>query len=262
MISIRDHIITLIAIFLTLALGILIGISLSDSLLVENQKQAIAELEARLQQQQSELKSLHRQEQQYEAALENWQSLADSLSPYLVSRGLEGKLLGIVYLGQSGWEEVVQIVAESGGEVARLIQVDYQQGEDTLEVVAEKDEFCRWLAECIQGEDLLPPAGFRVSYQGGGQPGIVLVGGEAASTGLPLLIEAAYCLKQKGLQVIGFSLGDSQDFLHGLEQKGLPTVGRLNSFCGRLSLMEVVKKGKGNYGSVGVFPCRWTFLEE
>ena len=110
-IDIRHHLFSLVSVFLALGLGILIGTSIcSDGRLVH-------ELSARSDAFESQLSQLRRERQAVEADLartENdlarYREFGQEVLPRLVSRKLEGRQVGLVFVGDS--PEIQQAVSE------------------------------------------------------------------------------------------------------------------------------------------------------
>ena len=101
--DIRYHIASLVAVFLALGLGILIGASILDEgRLIESQEQLIAGLERRFDSLQGERNLLEAKIALLKTELEEQNSLLAALETPLVERALEGKTVTLVYGSPSG----------------------------------------------------------------------------------------------------------------------------------------------------------------
>lgn len=124
-IDIRYHIASLVAVFLALAIGILIGTSLlGNEAIVEQQKQLTDRMEADL--------SLLREENQevqtmlinYEKTTGVYQQFAKDILPLLVNQRLSGKNIAIVDTGNYGFnEDLVAALEEAGSKVTSFTTI-------------------------------------------------------------------------------------------------------------------------------------------
>ncbi|NLJ80280.1 MAG: copper transporter [Firmicutes bacterium] len=111
----RYHLASLMAVFLSLVLGILIGGALfQDSVLVEEQGLIISEMEGRFQNLQSNLTIL---EEQLDFSEKSWHEIRD----LLIEGSLEGKSIHLVDLGaQRGLGPVEKVLKAAGASPLRL----------------------------------------------------------------------------------------------------------------------------------------------
>jgi len=134
MLHLKYYIILLIGIFLALGLGILIGVTLEDNNVLENQQELI------IRQIESEFKTLRNEADMLKkslAVLEEQKAQADSTCEYLFSRLIEDRLYGltvsIINFGQDTISpDLIQLLKLAGASVESNITVraDLYAGQD------------------------------------------------------------------------------------------------------------------------------------
>jgi hypothetical protein len=120
MIDYRYHALSLAAVLFALALGVVIGVAIGDSNLVSSAKNGIVHnLE-------SEVSEAHRQSGVVQAKLGQEEAFANGLYPLATHELLNGRAIGLVFLGGSSDEVdslVRSAVAQAGGNLATVVDI-------------------------------------------------------------------------------------------------------------------------------------------
>lgn len=120
MFDFRYHALSLAAVLLALALGVLLGVAIGDSNLVSSAKNGIV---ANLN---SEVSRAHRQSSLLQTRLTDEEAFANGLYPLAVHELLAGRTIGVLFLGGSSdtVDALVRAaVAQAGGEVTTVVAV-------------------------------------------------------------------------------------------------------------------------------------------
>ncbi len=118
MFDFRYHALSLAAVLLALAVGVVIGVAIGDSNLVSSAKNGIV---ANLS---SEVKGAQRQSEQARSQLASEEAFANDLYPIAVHGLLEGRNVGLVFLGGSSNRLnalVRESVTQAGGDLATVV---------------------------------------------------------------------------------------------------------------------------------------------
>jgi copper transport outer membrane protein MctB len=116
----RYHALSLAAVLLALAVGIVIGVAIGDSNLVSSAKSGIVHDLS------SEVSGAQRQSGQLRAQLNSEETFANDLYPIAVHRLLRGRQIGLVFLGNASDQIdglVRSGVSQAGGDVVTVIAV-------------------------------------------------------------------------------------------------------------------------------------------
>lgn len=276
--DIRYHIASLVAVFLALGLGILIGASILDEgRLIESQEQLIAGLERRFDSLQGERNLLEAKIALLKTELEEQNSLLAALETPLVEGALEGKTVTLVY-GSPEWQEYYQmaineLLLQSGAEVVGKellteflpisVDLSLSGGESALDDASKSpvsiDNFPLELRALVKGDGGLlsgrRPAGQALKDRA---DMLVLVGpgGEHTAPWEKKLIEEAALM---GMPVAVVGTQDMEGVLTEFATIGALAIDSLDSVVGRVGLIRGLLWGSsGYYGSgkeaVGLLP--------
>jgi len=116
----RYHALSLAAVLLALAVGVVIGVAIGDSNLVSSAKSGIVHDLS------SEVSAAQHQSGQLRAKLGNAEALADDLYPIAVHDLLAGRRIGLVFLGSASDRTdglVRDAVTQAGGDLATVVAV-------------------------------------------------------------------------------------------------------------------------------------------
>lgn len=278
MIDFRFHVLSLVAIFLALGLGIVIGVAMEgDEALLREQQVIVDRLE-------EDFNALREQNRLFQQEIdliknlnEHYQEFAQEVLPLLVENKLAGKNVAIVvtdgYATTEGLESVLSLAGAQLVSIARINGgFNFDDGE-TQKYICEKLGFQEFptkaqymnqlayvITEALQGRlnpgdlDFLKEinlATFQVYSQ---QPIdiVVLLGGSREKLGEPeniIDLPIIDCLLQKGISVAGTETSDVETSYMGLYQsKRIATIDNIDTPPGQVALIWALAKAPGNYG--------------
>ncbi len=93
----RDYIITVISVFLALGIGILIGASLSDNVIVKQQKEIVERMDERLGNLNEKITALQKDKNQLNEELSAWMIFQEKFLTEYVGKPLEGYSIAVIY---------------------------------------------------------------------------------------------------------------------------------------------------------------------
>ncbi|MGH2693832.1 MAG: copper transporter, partial [Actinomycetota bacterium] len=162
MIDFRFHIISIVAVFLALGLGILMGSGFFGDVLVEDLKNRLADIRRTNHERESEIDDL-------QSRIEAEQAFIDEVQPELVGGALQGRsvvVFEIEGLDDSTMDGVVASIELAGGTVATTIRLSDKFG---LHSAAEKDQLALIVrSTAADDDDLLRDAGFVLGTRAAG----------------------------------------------------------------------------------------------
>ncbi|MGE5576373.1 MAG: copper transporter [Syntrophothermus sp.] len=279
-IDMRYHIASLVAVFLALGLGILIGSTmLGEGLLVAQQKQLIDRLEADFERIRTEKRDLQAQVSILEEQLKVDDRFARTVLPVLVKDRLYGKQIALVRTGDAAdhrlLKELAGVLRDAGANVVSttyFVQDLESLDEDRRQVLAQSlgftgavnnfsNELAKGLAASIGRGVASPVMAYLRQHeiiQTSGQfqapvDAVVLVGGGLdekkqswRSLDLPLIEN----LQKMGVPVVGVETEKAKNsYIRPYKQKGLSTVDNIDMVPGQLALIYTLSAGKrGNFG--------------
>ncbi|WP_366924535.1 copper transporter [Metallumcola ferriviriculae] len=124
MIDFRYHITTLVAVFLALALGILVGTTMvSDQMLVQQQKQMIDSLEIDFAALREQNRTSRQEMAVFKATTDNYSKFAHDIYPLLVSGRLQGIQAALIVTGSGKVSDLAADLSLSGLEISPVITV-------------------------------------------------------------------------------------------------------------------------------------------
>ncbi|MCR4402170.1 MAG: copper transporter [Firmicutes bacterium] len=286
MVDMKYHLASLVAVFLALGVGILVGSALvTDSALVERQEQMIDRLEedfARMRAEKEDLSGRLAASQRLLAASLEFEESAASL---LVRGRLSGKRVAIAVchdaMSPEEVEKICSILEDAGARVARVVYVNKDlvpaAGTDAREAASlfglsetESDliglEAARALAaylafhEASQVADALFLWGYATLrgqeelLPNDSADAVVVVVGSSdpasgpADAGIPMV----RALKDLGVEVVGAESWDVKvSHIADYRREGIPTVDCADVPLGRLLLVHALAVQKGNFGIKG-----------
>ncbi len=270
----KYHIASLVAVFLALGIGILIGSTmLGNDALIEYQKQVTDRLEEQLQ----SLRESNEAIQARAAALEMDSNIhkqfEQEVLPALVSGRLDGKKFGIIELNGYGFPpEITKIIENAGGQVASVTSVNNSINDEhilsqTISSLgwqeSDPEQFTHRLAVEISAAIIFGTNTETVNYLKENE--IVRTSGEY---GIPLdsviIIGGGYGASKRDvvfdLHVIDFFL-DLQipvigveetdvtfSFMKDYQRKHISTIDNIDSAPGQLAMVLALGGQPGNYG--------------
>lgn len=272
----KYYLILIVAIFLSLGLGMIIGISLESKDILERQQTMIAQqLEEEFISIRNEKRQLEEQINSLEESQKNTEKLCDVLFTSLVQNRLEGLKVAIVETSdKNDYSSLIQLLKLSGASIESNItlrQSIFSQGSDIKEAIEvasnrqlETRELYAWLAEnlvesLITGQVTRPISQLNelhflrnlIDIQNGCDV-IILAGngknGDDNHIEFDLsLIKAS---QKRGLPIIAVENEKVSDSaIANYKKLGIATVDHIDTIYGKLSLISILSGNTGNYGT-------------
>jgi hypothetical protein len=144
----RYHALSLAAVLLALAVGVVVGVAIGDSNLVSSAKSGIVHDLS------SEVQGAQRQAEQARAQLAGEQAFANDLYPIAVHDLLAGRSVGLVFLGGASNRLnafVRDAVTQAGGDLATVVAVREPVDLDGLGAAAQGTRFAALAGEAVGG---------------------------------------------------------------------------------------------------------------
>ncbi|MEW5784897.1 MAG: copper transporter [Bacillota bacterium] len=237
----REYCIAIAAIFLALALGIMIGVSFGDDFLVSNQREMIERME-------SELMRLRGITQEKEGELERWEAVKP-----LIWRGYReifaGKKIAVVADNEAQAALLKEVLVEAGAAVTILLLTPENGQVSAAAEFPEKiyEYVCQSVSE--EAADSAPHC-------------IVLLMGRGRIPGRldTLFLDAWQSLEGAGARVIAAFPREEQVVLPSCAgEVEWSLIDNVNTFWGQLALLEMAATGeRGHYGfrkeAIGLIP--------
>ena len=278
MIDLRYHIATIIALFLALAVGILIGSSIvGDDLLVEQQKKSIDRLEEQFLSLREKEKALTEANIFQTTMLANYENYNQALLPVLVKDRLKGLNVAVVVTGGSdipaGMLNSLSIAGDNITSKTVVLEeaalknadlraelIDYYQLDPGTDTDAIRYQVATSVAAVISNEadesviSFLQDKGL-VKFSGSGDipvQAVIVVGGTededmflASSFDQGLI---THCL-ERNLKVYGVeSSQTSFSYMEEYQKNNISTVDNIDLSLGQIALIYAMEGEPGNYG--------------
>jgi hypothetical protein len=269
----RYHIVTLISVFIALAIGLMVGAAVVSKKSLDQRSVEIAEqqrLEA-----QSEAKRQADENEVLSESLSRTQASEKALFSEAVRGALAGRKVALIDLASIPEKALIDIrkaIEQASGEVVMQAKVRrlFPPGGDTLGALAEKLGLAeegkdpsvavvRKAADAlIAGTDdaalqHLYESGY-IDFQGkigGAQVAIVLIGGHADSKRGALFDGAfAEAGRSIGATVVGTETKDARySSMVTFQERGLSTVDNIDEVIGKYSLIRILTGAQGHFGT-------------
>jgi hypothetical protein len=257
MFRIKDHIISLVAVFFALGLGILIGTGMSDDMLVTQQRLLIEQMT-------TDYRSLREERQVMEAKIQSltkdlylWESYQEALYPGIVRGALAESRVSIIKYGAEIPSGLLVMLQDAEVKICSVITLDSSAGTmdaggglgaavAALAAGERPDRSTQHILDShLDGESV------KIELHGREKPdSIVLILGERSDLDAALLQEVVAGFDLNQFMVVALEWSDVSDsFLGELKELGLSTVDNADSVFGQFSLLSVLRGSAGNYGT-------------
>ncbi|HHZ20745.1 MAG TPA: copper transporter [Firmicutes bacterium] len=280
-IDLRYHIASLVAVFLALGIGILIGSALlgNDALVLEQEKM-LSRLEQEFNRVKDELRAHQETIKKQEMALEVDHQFHKVILPYLLKGQLQDRRIVLVrtteVIDMNLAKELAALLRSAGAEVTSITSFsqwprlnDPTERQATALALGKDPNQSRWTGELfnelmeelssgrsmsclsmLQSRDFIQLSG---DYTAGPCDTLIILGGERENTGSRVreidfpLIDAA---RRQGLTVIGAEpLSAAVSYVPEYRKKGISTVDNIDTIPGQSALVFALASGKrGHYG--------------
>ena len=252
MFRIKDHIISLVAVFLALGLGILIGTGMSDDMLVTQQRILIDQMT-------KDYRTLREERLMLEANLQSlakdiylWERYQEVLYPGIVSGVLAGRSVAVLCYGAEVPSGIFPMLQDAEAEVCSVIQVNSVPATETL--------FGSLLASVVLGNmsgleqqqvlDRYQQEGLlSIELNTRNQPdGVILVLGEKNKIDRTFVDQLVAGINNDRT-IVAMEWSNVQESLLGdLKKLGISTIDNADSVFGQFTLLAVLRGSYGNYG--------------
>lgn len=271
----KYHIASLVAVFLALGIGILIGSTLlGNTALVEYQKQVTNNLESQLQALRKTNEDVTARSNALQLDANINKQYEDQTLPLLVDGRLADKTFAVIELNGSGFPpEITEVIEDAGGTVSSVTSInDFYDEPKALNVLREElelwpdlsdDEYLGKLGTeiavgVIDGEkdSIVNSLVDKKILQFTGEfgipvDGVIIIGGGYKPEARNMQIDLALIdyFKELNIQVVGVEETDvSFSSMKEYQRKHISTIDDIDSAPGRLAMVLVLGGQPGNYG--------------
>lgn len=255
MLRLKDHLLSLAAVFLALGLGILVGSGMSDDVVLRQQRLVIEQMS-------EEFKTLRAEKKQLEADLESlrqelsfWEQYHGALFPALSAGSLDGRTVAVVSCGAPVPEPVLALLEDAGAAVSPLIHVaaadeSGRADEELLPAVASLLLGKAGEAELAILSRLEQEQRIRLErWDGKAADTVIFCLGSRQTGGGSLVKKLSVELLAGGLELVALESRDVKDSLLGeLKELGASTIDHADTVFGQVSLLGVLLGRQGHYG--------------
>jgi hypothetical protein len=253
MFRLKDHIISLVAVFLALGLGILIGSGMSDDMLVKQQRLLIEQMSKDFRTVREEKIAMEARVQLLTRDLYFWGKYQESLYPSLVEGVLAAKKTAILCHGESAPQGMLKMLHDAGVDVTALVIVDthddLSDGSAAV-LVSLLTDSSQDAAQVELLESLVQAGAVHLDAVRGGRPdSVLLLVGDRRSTNRRVLQEVARLLAEEKVLTVAMEASATVDSLLGdFREMGLPTIDNADTVFGQISLLGVLQGASGHFG--------------
>lgn len=270
----KYHIASLVAVFLALGIGILIGSTLlGNSTLIDYQKQVTDRLENQLQDLREENKVIEAKANTLEIDQNANKQFEEQVMPLLVSGRISGQQYALIDLNSVGFPpELTEVITDAGGEISSVTSINtfYDQPNTFMDLKQNtgrqdlKDEeflsklgteIATWLITgeqqgivgYLEEKDLFK----RTGNYGIPVDGVILVGGSYMENKRNTQLDLAFIdyFKEMNIPVIGL---EETDVVHSsmkeYQRKHISTIDNIDTAPGRLAVVLTLGGQPGHYG--------------
>jgi hypothetical protein len=250
-INIKEYIVTLVAMFLSLGIGIMVGTSITESVVVEQQKNIIEQLESRYYSTLTDLEELHQARQSQESLLQLYDQAAHQLVYMDEFSSLAGREVAVFSLDTPRGLEICDFLRDHGLKVNPHIYSDGSLTPEGVEVSenAIKEVFTLARQLLAGGTSVVLPqsryAG--LTYEGPLNPQafLVVAGGVPLSPGQGRLVQDLLqgFPAEKLIVLEDFFLKDS--LLEALTDQGIRGIDYIDTAAGKIALLALLRGSEG-----------------
>lgn len=274
----RYHILTLVAVFLSLGLGLLLGGTLGEQVIVKQQAQLLQKLEDRYTQTKSDNLHLQKKSLDLTRAATELQDVMSQVGSHYVRDKLLGQKVAVLQLQPADLRALQGTLEAAGANVSASVELHdvprllalllTEEGAEKLGLGPTADENARAaaLSKSLVHELFLQPEGgavlewlqanhlLTVTGAIGNKPDqLILVGGASEATRSrmrlldgPLVQE----LQASDLHAVGVECSDAahSDIAY-FHEGGLSTVDNIDQVTGRVALIDVLTGAQGHFGT-------------
>ena len=255
MFRLRDHIISLVAVFLALGLGILIGTGLSEDMLVTQQRLLIEQMTDDFRSMREERNLLEARIQALNRDLYLWEKYQQALYPAIVPGFLEERNIAIIYHGTGLPQGVLSVLQDAQASFVSIVHVEAKEklgtsikgsGKCLIDMLAGKA-----VSSDMPGLDgLIAGKLITVESEVSEKPDtLLLILGEKETVHVEFLREVIESAKQESISLVGLEVSDVKNSVLGeLKDNGASTIDNVDTVFGQFSLLSVLRGTSGSFG--------------
>jgi len=256
-IELKNHIISLVAIFMALALGLLLGHSMDGGgQLAREREDIVSRLEAEFERLRTENQRFKERTEALQATLDVYKRFEEHVCSAVLEGLLEGRCVGIVQLAQEPVPAgLVRCIEMAGGEVAfqAAVSLDWPGNQKGSLSMAENARLLGKALAGSEGSDLMSFVEMRALTLAGApkRPDamVILGGGYGASRVRSLDLPLVEAMIEEGVLVVGGELSDArQSVIPYYQSTGIATVDSLDSPFGQIAVAFLLEGIQGHYG--------------
>lgn len=256
MFRLRDHIISLVAVFLALGLGILIGTGLTEDMLVKQQRLLIEKMAEDFQNLNRTRREMEAQIQKLHQDLYLWEKYQEALYPLVVDGALEQCRIAILYQEATPPPEILQMLADAKAEITTVVGLTGREAESSDLTVAGQALAALILGE-VPGSEvpealaaLMAEEAVTVERYSAAKPGHVLLFlGEREKINSELFTALLGALQAETVPFVGLETSAVKNsFLKEVKAAGASTIDHADTVFGRYSLLSVLLGNTGSFG--------------
>ena len=252
----RDHVISLVAVFLALGLGILIGTGMSDDMLVTQQRLLIEQMSRDQRSLREEAQAMEAEVQSLTRDIYLWEKYQEALYPGVVGGFLTDKPMSVIYHGTEFPDDVLNVLRDAEAEICSVIGIEKKEqlalGDGDIGTILGKYVTGETLDAESQTQMSSYQADERISvqrYSRNAPQGIIVVLGERDDVEQAVVHDIISVLDQDQLTLVGLEYSKIKDsVLHDLKEVGISTIDNGDTVFGQFSLLAVLRGSAGNYG--------------
>lgn len=256
MFRIKDHIISLVAVFLALGLGILIGTSLSDEMLITQQRLLIEQMTKEQKGLREEQRAMESRLQIVNHDLSLWKKYQEALYPILVDGALTGKRLSVIVHGAEMPPGVLEMLRDADAILCNVVHIKERQalnaatsGLGTALVALAANELLTAEMEKSLASFIADGRILLERLERGTPDAVILVLGEQEFADKRLVNELVAGLPRERFTVVGLECSSVRASLfEQLKAAGISTIDNADTVFGHFSLLAVLRGSAGNFG--------------
>ncbi len=256
MFRLKDHIISLAAVFLALGLGILIGSGMGDDMLIKQQRLIIEQMSRDFRSLREERLQLEARVQRLTRDISLWEKYQEALYPAMVSGALDGRKTAVVTHGAQVPAGLARVLQDAGVAVTGVLTVEGRQhwegpaavlGEAVAALAGGGKPDARG-KEAV--EAMLLSGGLNLECREAVPPDAVIVlVGERKAVSEELVKAMCQRLAGDGLPVVALEDSHIKDsFLGVFRELGIPTIDNADTVFGQITLLAVLNGQSGHFG--------------
>jgi 5-enolpyruvylshikimate-3-phosphate synthase len=275
MLEFRYHIVSLIAVLLSLGIGIVIGSTLLPSALMEKQTQMVKKLER-------DFAEIRKETKKVEGRLKLSDTFEKNVLPLVIHSKLNGKNIAIIETNEQSNDLVqnilIGILKQAGANIQNVTSISEGFGFENKELKQAvtshlglqnhtmnkilQNISSRLAKEIVQGGDIpllsylqekrvIQPSG---DYSNPSYTVVIVGGSNKKNNNVNFYIKnmdvfIINTLKEMGVRVIGVEKKDVEiSFIPTYEKLGISTIDNVDEVSGQISLVLVLSGREGNYG--------------